>query len=448
MSLINLSAAEPRELRRLNDLGPYLGVFYGMPQPGLPRFGHGGDLFRLLTRLSPGRGLFTYVFTPESLVPAETLAKVTKGTAYSTGADADAAATDSTSGAATGLAPQVAGWFHDGREWTRALFPWPDVLYDRSIADTDADNRILAWARSQFPPGLPALNSWPLVLGVEDKWLTNSVFASVPEARPFLPAMSLCRSMADVRDMLWRHGAVVLKERYGHKARRVAFVRREDETAAGIASPGSVPHGATAVEAAPRFAYVRDAGGRRQDRAAGLTWAGLAAVLEAHVAGGEFLVQQAIDRARFQGRHIELRVVMHKAVDHAPAAPTAPCHGRWLRTGMVCRLTDPDLPFLALGRELDLRPSAVLPAVFGTRRAEELLDQVRSLVRLVNVLEERTGPGAELAMDFMIDARAHPWLLEVNTRPAMLLKATESEHLRRQGALRLLEYARCLVETS
>ncbi len=400
-SFTTLSAAELRELRRMTGLGPYLGIFYGLPQPGLPRFGHGGDLFRLLTRLSPGRGLFTFVFTPESLRPPEALCKADRLAGPSTGPS---------------TAP-VAGWFHDGREWTRALFPWPDVLYDRSIADTEEENRILAWARSQFPPDLPVLNSWPLVLAVEDKWLTNSIFASLAEAQPFLPAMSLCRSMADIRDMLDRFGAAVLKERYGHKARRVAFIRREDD----------------------RFASVRDTGGR-QERAAGLAWPDLAKILQTHIAGGEFLVQQAIDRARFQGRHIELRVVMHKAVDRGLG------RDQWLRTGMVCRLTDPDLPFLALGRELDERPSRVLPRVFGTARAEALLDQVRSLARLVKVLEDRTGPGAELAVDFMIDSEARPWLLEVNTRPAMLLKATESEKLRRRGAVRLLEYARSLVE--
>lgn len=423
MPLTNLSVAELRELRRMTGLGPYLGVFYGMPSPGLPRFGHGGDLFRLLTRLAPGRGLFTYVFTPESLLPPP-----------------------------PGLprAPEVAGWFHDGREWVRALFPWPDVLYDRSITDTEEDNRVLAWARSQFPPHLPALNSWPLVLAVEDKWLTHQLFGSIPEAHAYLPALSLHRGVAGVRDMLDRYGAVVLKERYGHKARRVAFVRRGVDGGGG---EGGLP-AATAARSEGLFEYTRDVGGR-QERGSGLSWPELADVLEAHTARGEFLVQQAIDRARFRGRYVELRAVMHKVVEPLPSCSGRPLRGslpaggsQWLRTGMVCRLTDPDLPFLALGREVDERPSRVLPRVFGGERAEALLEEVRSLAHLVKVLEERTGPGAELAMDFLVDRWAHPWLLEVNTRPAMLLKATASEHLRRRGVLRLLEYARYLVERS
>lgn len=405
------TAAELRELRRMGGLGPYLGIFYGLPAPGKPRFGHGGDLFRLMTRLAPGRGLFAYVFTPESLLP-------------------------SPPGGAP--APEVAGWFHDGREWVRGLFPWPDVLYDRSIADSEAENQVLAKARSQFPTDLPVLNSWPLVLAVEDKWRTHQILAQEPQTAGALPVTALYQGVDGLRAMMDRFGAVVLKERYGHKARGVAFVRH-DRARGGGSGAGT-------------FSYTRDAGGR-QEQGEGLSWPAVEAMLGAHTAGREFVVQQAIDRVRFQDRHIELRVIMHKAVDAgsgagargAPGGSNGVCRGRWLRTGMVCRLTDPGLPFLALGHELDERPSRVLPEVFGASRAGKLLENVRRLARLVKVLEERTGAGAELAVDFMIDGEAGPWLLEVNTRPAMLFKTTESEELRRRGVLRLLEYARCLA---
>jgi hypothetical protein len=414
----DLSASEWRALRLMDGLGPYFGIFYGPAVVGRPRFGHGGDLFRLLSRRAPGRGLFVYVFTPESLAP---FAPVAVGSA--------AAPSPVTAGRSAALG----GWFHDGREWIRARFPWPDVLYDRSIAGSEDEDRRLGAIRRSFPPSLPALNSPALVEAVEDKLRVHQVLSEAPGVAPFLPVTAALTGPAVAREFIERFGAMVIKERFGQKARRVMFARRDDGGIAAVTAP-AVRRGNEPPAPGLSVSCVWDTGAGHQEERHGLTWDEFACLLATHTAGTEFIVQRAIDRADHMGRLIELRAVMHRTPG-----------GAWLRTGMVCRLTDPGLPFLALGRELDERPSRVLPHVFGAERADRLIEKIRELAGLAGHLERACGRGAELAVDFLIDRDGRPWLLEVNSRAAMLLKSTGAETLRQRGVLRLLEYGRALA---
>lgn len=412
--------------------GPFLGVFYGPPLPGRPRFGNAGSLFRLLSRLAPHVGLSVYVFSPEDL---------------------------------EALPGRITGRFHDGREWLRRSFPLPQVIYDRALADEPSAEDVLAAGRGLIPPGIPLINSRRLADGAGDKWAVHLSLLDHPGLAPhLLETQLLAGGGKHVVETCLEHGAVILKNRTGRRALGVMRVALEPggrfavswNPAAGGAwrIPGVKRAAATIRSLAP------DQCARLVDRLLGgrevIVQRAVTAPEEAQTRrgmGSEGGAATGPDAAgtdaaagRDPGRRaaVEVRVIMHRTPPQG-VGPDPP--GRWLRTGMVCRMARAGLPFLVLGQELDERPSAALPAALGSAAlAAQVLSVIRRLARLVAChMEKRFGPGAELAVDFLVDGSGRPWFLEVNTVPATLFRRTGAERLRRRAAQRVLRYAAFLA---
>jgi len=405
-----------------SGVGPFLGVFYGPTAPGRRLFGRAGDLFRLLSRLAPHAGLSVYVFGPEGLEL---------------------------------LPDAIAGRFHDGRQWLFRRFPPPQVVYDRALADDQPARDLLAAARDLLPRDLPLINSRPLADAAADKWLIHCTLRDHPLLAGHLPETRLVTGGGpEVVGMCLRHGGVVVKNRSGHKALGVLRVALEPDGGFLVAwNPARAASRATArgggrTGAPPASGAIARPSPVETARIAGR--AGCARLVDDLIAGREVIAQQAVaparpgtGRSRGTGAAIEVRAIMHRTPPQG-AGPDPP--GRWLRTGMVCRLARGGLPFLALGQELDERPSEALPAALGPVKAGQVLDSVRRLARAVAPhLEERFGRGGELAVDFLVDASGKVWFLEVNTVPATLFRVTGAERLRRRGAERVLRHAAYLA---
>ncbi|MDP2873543.1 MAG: YheC/YheD family protein [Bacillota bacterium] len=397
-------------LEPMDGMQPCLGILYGAPIAGQPRYGRAVGLFRLLSRLAPHHGLFVFIFTPDDLshLPAQ---------------------------------GRVAGRFFDGRSWLPRLFPVPQVVYDRALAGDDAGRLALARTRARLPATIPFVNSPAFAAAVSDKWLVYRTLSANPDLAGHLPETHLAgRDYGCVAGLCRRLGPVVVKDRRGSRALGVLFVRPAGrggfELTAGRAGPvpGAGPESGSGPERAA--ATSRLVSGDRD----------MEAVLSDLLGSREVLVQRAVERARHEGRHgIELRVVMHRT---PPSGSGADPPDRWLRTGMVCRLASPEMPFLALGQEHDERPSLVLPGAIGEVAAAAALDDARRLAREVAWdLETSFGRGGELAVDFLIGADGRPYFLEVNAAPAMLFRATSAERLRRRGAERILRYAAYLASS-
>lgn len=387
----------------MDGLHPYLGIFYGSPVAGQPRFGRAAGLFRLLSKLAPHHGLFAYVLTPADI--------------------------DRLSGG------WIPGRFFDGRSWLPRLFPVPQVIYDRALPSSDLERSRQSEARGRLPAHTPFVNSPALAAALADKWLVHQSLSALPHVAAALPETMLAGSdVSCIVDMCKRHGTVVIKDRRGNRALGVLHLRmtghdRYELTAAGSGLPPS------AALPAPRTV-------RRND---------LAHELTCLLQGREVLVQQGIERAMHRGEHgVELRVVMHRTPPRASGGGSEDPSDQWLRTGMVCRLSNPGMPFLALGQESDDRPSVVLPEALGSEAAAAAcLDDTRMLAHdITSHLEVAFGRGGELAVDFLVGTRGRPYFLEANAAPAMLFRATSAERLRRRGAERILRYAAYLVRSA
>jgi hypothetical protein len=393
----------------MNGLSPYLGIYYGSPVPGQPRYGRASGLFKLLSKLAPHHGLFAYVLTPDDLDRLDLLS-----------------------------GGNIPGRFFDGRSWIPRLFPVPHVIYDRALPAGDPERSRQAAARSRLPDGIPSVNSPALAAALTDKWLVYQTLSAHAHLSRALPETRLAGTdLSSILSMCARHRTVIIKDRRGNRALGVIRLRMTgEETYELVASRSGLATGA--VTPAPRRVV--------------LGVEALASELAALLQVREVLVQQAIERALYKGQHgVELRVVMHRTppLDSggagAGAADDPP--DQWLRTGMVCRLSHPGMPFLALGLESDERPSVVLPEALGSAgAAAACLDEVRFLAHeITEHLTAAFGRGGELAVDFLIGAGGRPYFLEANAAPAMLFRATSAERLRRRGAERILRYAAHLV---
>ncbi len=112
-----------------------------------------------------------------------------------------------------------------------------------------------------------------------------------------------------------------------------------------------------------------------------------------------------------------------------------------MRTGMVVRANPEAEGFVVPGVELHHRAGDFLELALPGR-ADEVRAEVRRVARMIPpALERRSGRGGEMSVDFGIDRKGKPWLIEVNSKPATLFRDTGAFKLRKLTLLRVLNYA-------
>ncbi|GGJ14064.1 hypothetical protein GCM10010885_24270 [Alicyclobacillus cellulosilyticus] len=144
---------------------------------------------------------------------------------------------------------------------------------------------------------------------------------------------------------------------------------------------------------------------------------------------GAYMVQQGISLIRIGGRPVDIRVMVQR---------TRPC-GPWLYSGMVAKVAGPGSVVtnvaLSHGRVMEVKQA--LRTVFGPRRAETCVREMKRLALTAARHFDTYQPYRELGFDIGIDRSGRVWLIEENTGP--------SHHLMKQlrsnpGLGRLIEH--------
>jgi hypothetical protein len=84
---------------------------------------------------------------------------------------------------------------------------------------------------------------------------------------------------------------------------------------------------------------------------------------------------------------------------------------------------------------------------------DEKVDSIRLKIEELGIetasfLEEKYGALCELALDLAIDREGHPWILEVNPKPAREVFAQAGEHdIYHQAIVKPIEYAQFVYNT-
>lgn len=366
-------------------IGPVVGIM-ASEETGTRRFGIETDRFRRIITLGAEMGLLVYVFFPD---------KVDWG------------------------ARLVKGWiYREKRGWVSDWLPLPDIVYDRHIPEVLPAGGVVDAARAFHERYREALflNSLPFVSACRDKLEIQNILAKDPFLRRHLPDVLEASDPGEVTLFIASRERSFLKLRRGSGSKGLVFIEnlgsryRISRREKGMPPDVAVVSGKAALESAVSDILDR---GRRSS--------------------GGYIVQEGIDLARLPGETgsaFEVRVICQKGGA-----------GRWMRTGMVCRVNPTAERFMVPREEVHYRIHDLLASVFPGR-VNEVRDSIRRVARLVPSIVERAAErGGEMSVDLGIDKHGKPWLIEVNSKPATLFRDIGAFGLRELTLLRVLNYA-------
>lgn len=369
-------------------IGPVLGIMARESEKG-HRFGVETDRFCKMTRMGESMGMLVYVFFPDQID-------------YGKGA--------------------VMPWFYrERRGWQRWQAPLPDVVYDRYIPDILPDGSVLDVAPELQArwPGLLFVNSLEFSRACRDKLRSYSILAQDSLVSRHLPRTEPVSGSSQAAEFALEHRETFLKLRSGTGSRKVVFIAR-------TGSPGSYGFSVS----------YRDGQGRVIEEKARdkLALEGIVNAVTGDKSHREsYIVQEGIDMVRLpedQGGTFEVRVIYQKGAA-----------GKWLRTGMTCRVNPGSERFIIPGQERHRRVEEIIGMTFPgeSRRIKEMIRDVSR--RVPRLLETSSGYAGEMSVDLGLDSTGHPWIIEVNSKPATLFRNTGAFVLRELSLLRVLNYA-------
>lgn len=295
----------------------------------------------------------------------------------------------------------VQGWVRVKRRWHAARFPLPDVVYNR-VQSRPLERRLRSRGvmRRFTARGIPLFNPHYLA-----KWSVHQALMQAPEVQRFLPETRRFRSLDDVRALLKRHGRVFFKPSNGTLGLGAMLLVRQ-------------PNGELTYS-------MNTMSGRKQSgRLSSLT--SLTRLLPNR---RDYLVQQGIPLAQFQGRSFDVRALVQRDVDD-----------RWHFSGAAARVAGKGRITTHVPRGGSRRPlRQVLEAAFGSERVEEITERLReACLKAAIALEQTTGERfGELSLDVGIDENGAGWILEMNAKPFRF----DELRLRERSQKRLIRYA-------
>lgn len=358
-------------------IGPVIGIFTSSCRRGSRRpFAGLTARFRRFIALAREMGAIAYVFTPKGI---HWQSKIIRGYTY-----------------------LPAG---KGHRWVRGAFPFPDVVYNRVPTRKAERRKSVREARLRLlaEPGLDLFN--PEFL---DKWSVYQILSKDETLRAYLPATTPCTGAASLLSFLREHGRVYLKMADGSLGKgtvRVELLKGGGFGWHATRPGGHMVHRTLRKEAQLRAALARLRRGRR------------------------YLMQKAVPLLKTGGRPFDIRALVQKDA-----------HGRWLVTGMAARIA-------GRGQITTHRPrggsrarlSPLIRSIFRDEaKARHITQELhRVIVRAAEVFDRATGDRhGELSMDVGLDAAGHPWIFELNSKPAVF----DEPSIRRVARRRLLNY--------
>ncbi|MEF3306499.1 YheC/YheD family endospore coat-associated protein [Paenibacillus sp. GYB003] len=298
-------------------------------------------------------------------------------------------------------------------KWVREWKPFPNLVYDRCRYKETEPYRRFRRFRDAEQSRLIFLNS-----PITHKWGMHQLLTASPLVRPYLPETRVYTDHAVLLDSLQRHPLVYLKPINGTGGRGILRIERKRG-------------GRLLVQ------------GRQWNRriiAPKLVSEGrLASTLAGWNLKDRYLVQQGILNKLPDGRVNDFRLLIQKNGG-----------GEWDITGCAGRIG----PRQSITSNLHGGGRAVPMADLLNRRfdseerAESIRKEVYDLGRHTAVaIENHFGPLCELGIDIAVDPDGHPWLLEVNPKPAREVFARIGEKETYDNAIsRPLEYALWLYD--
>ncbi len=360
-------------------LGPVIGIFANRSEKVNKPFGEQTSFLRSLSCKAGKLRCFCFAFSPEDI--------------------------DWENEVIRGSVPPDNG----SAEWQTMLLPFPDVIYDRGLFPRGEKRKTATEARRILRnyPGVTMFN--PAFFG---KWKTHRLLARHETLNVHLPDTRLYTAMADVYELLNRHGVVYLKPSGGSSGRGIL---RLTTTPAGYVVNFRHSRQVKTLKLPDRFQLE----GR----------------LTALMNGYRYIIQQGLNLAVIDGCPFDVRVLMQKNV-----------HGLWRRTGMALRVAAPN-HFIsnihAGGHAAKL--SDILPGIFPNPAIRgKIIQDIRRICSLIAcwVSGEGNPLFGEIAIDLGVDVKGKVWIIELNAIPGRsVFRRIGAQETLAKAISRPMEYA-------
>ena len=358
-------------------IGPVIGIFTSSCRRGARRpFAGLTARFRRFIALAREMGAIAYVFTPKGI---HWQSKIIRGYTY-----------------------LPAG---KGHRWVRGAFPFPDVVYNRVPTRKAERRKSVREARLRLlaEPGLDLFN--PEFL---DKWSVYQILSKDETLRAYLPATTPCTGAASLLSFLREHGRVYLKMADGSLGK--GTVRVELLKGGGFGWHATRPGGHMVHRTLRKEAQLRGGAGPPAPRP------------PVPDAEGGTPAQDGRPALRHPGAGAERRPrPLAGDGDGRPHRGRGQITTHRPRGGSRARL------------------SPLIRSIFRDEaKARHITQELhRVIVRAAEVFDRATGDRhGELSMDVGLDAAGHPWIFELNSKPAVF----DEPSIRRVARRRLLNY--------
>jgi hypothetical protein len=351
-------------------VGPFIGIL--SMDGGSPFHGNHRN-FADIIRTGRTMGVTVFVFTPRSL-------------------------------SASGQA--VRGWSLDPRtdkiQWVPAVYPLPNVVYNRIPTRTDERRREVQETirRLMAMPGVHFFN-----LGFFDKWSLTKLLLTSPELSPHLPDTMKLDSVKTLQAMLQKYPSLYLKP-------------AEGKAGIGMMRLTARENGFELI--------LQTARDKRKEFYPSLP--ALWAALQKELKKKEYIVQQAIPLAEYQGRPFDIRMLLQKDGN-----------GQWDLTGMGIRVAGKGAisTHVPMGGRIE-NLQTVFRKTFPDTHRELLARAEETGLKLAAFIESKQHSFlGEMSIDLGVDQNGRLWFFEANAKP---MKFDEPE-IRTRSLRRLIEYS-------
>lgn len=304
----------------------------------------------------------------------------------------------------------ISGYTLGKKGWTKAVFPFPDVVYPREKAYTPSGRSI---KKRMEANGVKLLN--PALLG---KWQTYKILSENVNLQSYIPDTRLITNFKQVDNMIKKYRSVYLKPVNGCQGRNIIKVVKKGTN--------------TGYE----YQYTLNNKVYR-GRASNLVQ--LKRYLSKVMRNRSYIVQKQINLIKSNGNILDVRILVQK--DNS---------GHWGITGMAGRVggNGAITSNISSGGQGKKVRTELMRNFNDEEKVNEIINEIEMVaIESARTLEKSIGKSGEMGIDIGIDQNGKVWFIEANLRPARFIFTLIGDNdTRMKSIVTPLLYARHLAD--
>ena len=319
--------------------------------------------------------------------------------------------------------------------WKHDWFPMPDVLYDLGVSFSNYPKPYVEYMKMIYTLSKP----WMITQQKPDaehmlqqfsaknvhfinsqrylgKWRVHECLSKYPDFGIYFPKTIIYKSFNDVFAMLGEFDFIFVKASGGAQGKQVLSIEQIDNKEYRLTFS---KHGLKEII----FNKIED----------------IMKFVEKFTRGREFVVQQGIRLIKYNGRNMDVRMLMMKDRQ-----------GEWQAVQHHCRIAQKTYTITnwSLGGDW-IDYEEVYPRLcsqFPDRSIPDKEELVNATKKVIYYFEKEFGPFGEIGMDMAVDMYGNIWFIEANTKPEKLSEPVPYDVKEIPAeAIRIFEYAKFLA---